>query len=197
MENDLIRNKIIDATIQSIGKYGIQSVTNRMIAKEAGVNSAAINYYFGSKEKLVDEAVKRSLDNYLAEFLKEPLEKNFEKDTQALLKPFLAQTLKDALETPCFIKSYLYEAIVHNDYSGIFIERFNGFLNHLYQNMNSKAEKIDETAIKMSIIQIISATLFISLVPDLFKDFLKVNLREPEIQEKFVELLLRHNPTAL
>ena len=50
------------ATIDCIGRDGIQSLTTRKIAKEAGVNSAAINYYFGSKEKLVEKALNQTLN---------------------------------------------------------------------------------------------------------------------------------------
>ncbi|MDP4095119.1 MAG: TetR family transcriptional regulator, partial [Bacillota bacterium] len=50
------KERIILATIELIEKKGINSITTRGIASTANVNSAAINYYFGSKEKLLDEA---------------------------------------------------------------------------------------------------------------------------------------------
>ena len=65
-EDASVQGKIIEATIECIEREGIQAVTIRKIAKLAGVNSAAINYYFRSKEKLVEE-VKRSTVEHVFE----------------------------------------------------------------------------------------------------------------------------------
>ncbi|HEY9594982.1 MAG TPA: helix-turn-helix domain-containing protein [Spirochaetia bacterium] len=51
------REKILKATVGMLGKHGPEKLTIRQIATEAGVNVAAINYHFRSKENLVDEAV--------------------------------------------------------------------------------------------------------------------------------------------
>lgn len=40
---------------------GFEHITTRRIAEEAGVNIAALHYYFGSKEALLTEAVRYSL----------------------------------------------------------------------------------------------------------------------------------------
>ena len=52
------RDRIIATTINIIGQEGIQNLTTRSIAKAAAVNIAAINYYFGSKDKLVELALE-------------------------------------------------------------------------------------------------------------------------------------------
>ena len=51
------REKVLKATVQLLGKNGPEKLTIRQIAARAGVNVAAINYHFRSKENLVDEAV--------------------------------------------------------------------------------------------------------------------------------------------
>ena len=55
--------KIIHATIGCIEKYGISGATNRQIAQAAGVNLAAINYYFRSKEQLIQRVMEITLTN--------------------------------------------------------------------------------------------------------------------------------------
>jgi AcrR family transcriptional regulator len=52
------REKILDAAVKLL--YGAQprEITTRKIAGEAGVNIAAINYHFRSKDELIDEAVR-------------------------------------------------------------------------------------------------------------------------------------------
>jgi len=61
-ENLSTKEKIIVAAIACIEESGLQSLTIRSIAAKAGVNSAAISYYFGTKEKLVEEALNRTLE---------------------------------------------------------------------------------------------------------------------------------------
>jgi AcrR family transcriptional regulator len=48
-----VEQKIIEAAIACVEKYGIIGTTNRCIAEIAGVNSPAIIYYFRSKEVLI------------------------------------------------------------------------------------------------------------------------------------------------
>ncbi len=49
--------RILLATIELIESEGIENITTRSIAAHAGVNIAAINYYFRSKESLVEAAL--------------------------------------------------------------------------------------------------------------------------------------------
>ena len=48
-EEQSIRERIFLATLTCIERDGLDSMTVRDIAKEANVNTAAINYYFGTK----------------------------------------------------------------------------------------------------------------------------------------------------
>lgn len=58
-KNDLsTKDKILHKTLDLIKKDGIENITIRKIAKEADVNIALINYYFGSKDNLINEAIK-------------------------------------------------------------------------------------------------------------------------------------------
>lgn len=58
-ENDLsTKDKILHKTLKIIKKEGIESITIRKVAKEAEVNIALINYHFGSKDNLINEAIK-------------------------------------------------------------------------------------------------------------------------------------------
>lgn len=62
--------RILDRALYLIGKTGSTRISIRAIAKEAGVNVGAVNYYFGSKEEMlrrVDEFyLKNTRDTYSA-----------------------------------------------------------------------------------------------------------------------------------
>lgn len=49
MNSEPVEIKIIEAAIECIEQFGLKGATNRRIAEKAGVNLAAINYYFRSK----------------------------------------------------------------------------------------------------------------------------------------------------
>src|SRR6056297_1114628 len=53
------RERILDAAEFLFGERGFESVSLRDITGRAGANVAAVNYHFGSKEKLVDAVVVR------------------------------------------------------------------------------------------------------------------------------------------
>jgi AcrR family transcriptional regulator len=53
------RGKLISAGIEVFGEYGFDGATTRMISSRAGVNLAAIPYYFGSKKELYRAVVEQ------------------------------------------------------------------------------------------------------------------------------------------
>ena len=56
----------MDATRTCIATKGLAATTSRDITAEAGANLAAITYHFGSKERLVGEALLEALRSWLA-----------------------------------------------------------------------------------------------------------------------------------
>jgi AcrR family transcriptional regulator len=59
-----IKEHILDRTIFLVGKKGTTDVTVREIAHEAGVNVAAMNYYFSSKEQMFGQMAERFLSGF-------------------------------------------------------------------------------------------------------------------------------------
>jgi AcrR family transcriptional regulator len=57
------RQKILEAATDIFGELGYQRVTVRDIVRRAGVNQAAVNYHFRSKDALYSEAVNQALSN--------------------------------------------------------------------------------------------------------------------------------------
>ena len=60
------RARILDATERLFMAHGYDGTSMRQITGEAGVNLAAVNYHFGSKEALIQEVFRRRL-NWLNE----------------------------------------------------------------------------------------------------------------------------------
>lgn len=57
------RQRLIDAGLEIFGTHGFEGATTRMLAAEAGVNQAAIPYYYGGKEGLYQAVVSYIAEN--------------------------------------------------------------------------------------------------------------------------------------
>ena len=55
------RSRILDAAEQLFMAHGFDGTSMRMITSQAAVNLAAVNYYFGTKELLIQEVFRRRL----------------------------------------------------------------------------------------------------------------------------------------
>ena len=56
---EAIRAAIIEATIRLIGRAGVDGVTHRAVAQEAGVSLSSTTYHYASKDEIVSEALRR------------------------------------------------------------------------------------------------------------------------------------------
>lgn len=98
--------RIIRAAIEEIGKRSIEGARTRAIAEKAGVNLAAINYYFGSKQGLyleIHRQIAESMNILHADHYAraEAIFKNPDADkARALLQEFLLYRLAEASQNP-------------------------------------------------------------------------------------------------
>lgn len=60
------RRAILEATLRLIGRRGPEAVTHRAVAAEAEVPLASITYYFGSRDGLLDEALRHVAEEEMA-----------------------------------------------------------------------------------------------------------------------------------
>ncbi|WP_433468099.1 TetR/AcrR family transcriptional regulator [Spirillospora sp. CA-128828] len=60
------RDRILQATLRLIGEQGIGAVTNRAVARAAGVSLGSLTYHFPSQEDLLREALHTFVDEEIA-----------------------------------------------------------------------------------------------------------------------------------
>jgi AcrR family transcriptional regulator len=68
--SDKTRQQIIRAAEQLFADKGLRAMTLRDVTKEAKVNLAAVNYHFGSKDKLMHEVISDRIEPINAERLR-------------------------------------------------------------------------------------------------------------------------------
>jgi AcrR family transcriptional regulator len=91
------KEKILDATLEFIQKEGFEAVTIRKIAELSATNISLVNYYFGSKENLLSEAIEVILNGFQHTF---SILDNTAMPPQDRLKQFLLNYLQVIRQYP-------------------------------------------------------------------------------------------------
>ena len=180
------REKIIQVTIKMISSEGIHNLTTRSIAERAGVNIAAVNYYFGSKEKLIEE----SLDTALKHMFTDTSDLFISHDAGAAFKNIMLYFLEGSVHYPGIIKTILHDPINNNRYDTPIMRQIIQFIREIISRME-QASGMQGDATKIKIMQMISATLMPSLLPDLFRSILGDDfLTDQALQQKYIDQFL-------
>jgi len=182
------QEKIIRAAIDIIEKKGIGQITIRRIAHEAGMNVAAINYYFRSKDNLIRLALKQTMN----EMIKIPAETLEQTDLppREKLKVFLETFMGGAIQWPGIAKAHLYAPLMENDYSTPFMKHFNSFLNDLTAKIKNLELKHKGKDLKFVVMQMISAVTLPGLMPELFKGFAQLDFGNEKTRKAYIADLI-------
>ena len=169
------RQLILEAVVTCIEKYGIDKLTTRKIAEAAGTNIASINYYFRTKEALVNEALSMTITHML-----EDVSSAIADRQQPFLEAFeevLFYLLEGNIRFPGITAAHLYDAVFEKKTDTLGLRA----MNRLYEDVAARAvqeyPQKDAQALRFMISQIIAATLFMMLSPDFFQavDALRMN----------------------
>jgi AcrR family transcriptional regulator len=90
------KDRLVKAGIEVFGDHSYEAATTRMIARKAGVNIAAIPYYFNGKEGLYHAVIERVVEQ-LQPFVRPTLEVISERSAQGDLTPAEAISLVETL----------------------------------------------------------------------------------------------------
>ncbi len=182
-----VETKIIEATIECIERYGIQGVTNRKIAEIAGINSAAVNYYFRSKETLIKRVMETTLDNA---FDWEDIELLPGDTAQQRCAAIFNELIEGGCNFPGITRAHFYEVIAGGNYDSLAVERLNEFIQKLAQDMQTRGAGLDEQETMLACVQIASAALLMGLAPRLFEKKTGMDMNDAETRQRFVARLV-------
>ncbi len=188
-KEESIKEKIIMSTLECIEREGVHSITIRKIASIAGVNVAAINYYFSSKELLLKETMSFSLHSAFRDW--ENSLKN-ETDLRAILNFITTDCLEGALRYPGVTKAHFYDSYIKGEYSGEMITRLNNFLADFRDKVLAFLPEKKKEIVDIEIVQFFSAIFFPSLFPGLFAGFTEKDFSEAEFRNKYVQRLIEN-----
>lgn len=182
------RDRILDTTLALIGKEGAAKITVRRISTQAKVNVAAINYYFGSKEELVEEVLRK---------LREQMDQHF--------------VILDQEDLDCRERLFRFGTAIMGflmDYPGISLIMFKASMqnssqpHHLMQNELERQQKVLSLIARCTgiedplLLSIKSAILYSSILHPIFSHKPKpsqhstVDFTDSGFRENYVRILI-------
>ncbi|MFC1639229.1 TetR/AcrR family transcriptional regulator [Gemmatimonadota bacterium] len=191
-EEQSIRERIFFATLSCIERDGINSMTVRGIAKEAGVNTAAINYYFGTKARLVDQVLSQTLRDGLFGSLDEFQQIIDSKDgnIRSALDEFLNLFFGQMVNWPRLAEAQLHDALTQQNYEGPAIGATNGFLERFLGIVRPILPQRTDAEQRNAILQLWLPMIFLGMLPRAFEDFGRTEVENPEWRAGYVQRLL-------
>lgn len=184
------KDKILHVAMDIIASEGFHGITVRKIATKAEVNVAAVNYYFGSKENLISEALA-----YLTVQLKDTFNilKSNDKDPIPLLSDFISTYMRVIASYPDMVKSLITYAVQdkplqgHAEYS-VFLQT-EGI--DLIKKMIKKAvPELDDLSLSLRALNLMSGLSMPYLMGNSINNMLHVNLFDDQIRQVYAGLLL-------
>ncbi len=189
MKKQAKKNSILDTALQCIKKHGVQDTTVRTITEKAGVNTASINYYFGSKDHLIEEALDQHFESLLVdwEVIMERQAMNFKQGLQTLLRDVMQETQ----ENPNLMKAHLYDPLLYNRTDGPFATRFDKFLQFLLEQKRKAQPGKSDQVHQLEIMQLFSGVLFTGLLHGLFEQFDEWDFDNRESRQAYIEEMIQ------
>ncbi|HEX3012559.1 MAG TPA: TetR/AcrR family transcriptional regulator [Syntrophomonadaceae bacterium] len=185
------KERIMQAAVSIIAEEGFQSATTRKIAARAEVNVAAINYHFGSKEAVINEALKTVTDALRDTF--EHLKKDG--DPKVKLALFIDNYTDIVFKYPDILKNMVNHAINHKP-----LDRHTKYvafiksegIEMVRQTIAEIDPSQDDSTLYLKTLHLVSSLSFPFLIGEFAKDVMGVDLYNEEIREMHTKILLEN-----
>ncbi len=178
--------RIIDAAIECIEEYGMEGATTRVIAEKAGVNSAAINYYFRSKDRLMERVIDTTLKN--AFDWEDDFKSSENMNATDRIIDILDQLTVGALSYQRITRALLYETYVRGNYDTKPIRSIRAFFRELIEDLLERDPTLQRESLQNAMVQILSAVMLPGMIlPGLLEGIGTLDLAKKEDRRQYIE----------
>jgi len=176
---DRAETKILNAAITCLERHGVAGTGIREIAAEAGVNSAAINYYFRSKENLLRQALAQTLDQAFGQVPKD-LDRLIAGglDSRRALEELVAEYLFNAARYPRIAFANLHEVLAEQRYTAPCVALVHTLLDTLAEKLTTADSRRSRDDLRLGLAQIWAAIVSWAMAPELFATVQQLDVRD-------------------
>ncbi|MFN2150530.1 MAG: TetR/AcrR family transcriptional regulator [Anaerolineales bacterium] len=183
------RQLIIEAVVTCIEKYGIDKITTRKIAEEAGTNIASINYYFRSKDDLITEALTTTI-NHMTEDIFATID-DLNKPFETVMQEAFFYLIDGGLRFPGISTAHLYSAVIEKRYDSPGAQGINKAFDHLVKRTVQEYPQKDPEYLRFVLSRIFYSIFLIMLAPDFLTVAEKYRLTNSENSKTLAEQYTR------
>lgn len=183
------RQKIIEKAMKIIGQECRMNVTIREIANEAGVNLASINYYFRSKEKLIEE-----VEDFFCQNIQKITDILDEQTTSLVdkIENWAKKLMQYLAEYPGVM--FLWALYILNCQPGDskisqIIQLSEIKLGKLIAELNPK---LDKETIGFQVTQILAGIINPVILYKVAGGNLDISIENPELRDRYIHFLFQH-----
>jgi AcrR family transcriptional regulator len=169
------RERIVLATIETLEAEGMAALTIRGIAERAGVNVAAVNYHFGSKDRLLDAVMEQTLRHGLRESLDElrdAVTAARAGGEATAVRNYLREFAGNMIRYPRLTEAHFHDALTRQAYEGTAVREFNRFMTELFDVVRPALPPGTEADQRATLAQFWYALIGTTVMPRLLEDFL-------------------------
>ncbi len=182
------RKRIILAAIDILNSEGIGGITTRSIAEKAGVNSASVNYYYGSKENLIDHALSMTLEHVFSDWMM--ILEIEELDLPVRIYCLLDFTMEGVLKYPGIVHSHLFDPLSKKKARKAFAEKTSSLLDIL-STMLEERMPLTKEKLRLSLGQMLLTVISAAIIPELFTAITEEEITEDQARSRFILFLLK------
>jgi AcrR family transcriptional regulator len=185
------KEKIVQAAVVIMTEEGFQNITIRKIAAQADVNVAAINYHFGSKDAVINEALKTVTDQ-----LKDTFESlKGSGDPKIKLARFIDNYTSILFKYPDILKNMINHAILNKpfDHHAKYVTYLqNKGIVLLRQTIAEVNPDLDDRLLYLKTLHLVSCLSFPILMGDLINGIMRIDLYDEETLKLHTAMLLEN-----
>lgn len=187
MSPDSVEFKIIGAAVDCIEEFGLEGATNRRIAEKAGVNLAAINYYFRSKDKLIEKVMETTLHNA---FDWEDIEKLPGNTAKERCIAVFDDIIKGGCNYPGITRAHFHDLIIRGDYNSLIVTKYSEFMHKLVDDLYKRGVNMSKDQLNLACCQIASACFMAVLAPQLNQASNGFDMKDEQTRRLFISVLV-------
>jgi AcrR family transcriptional regulator len=183
MSSQSTKEHILLSAIEAIEKHGLVNLTTRLIAEEAGVNNAALHYYYGTKENLVEAALNQTADHMLKDS-----RDIFSKDDsiEIRLREMIVYIIEGVEKFPNILRAHLMGPFYYADPKGDITQLLGSWIEITGTAIRESGTGRSSQQIKFSLDMIFSYIIMSGLFKTPESEDAWMDLKEPVTRERFL-----------
>lgn len=178
------KEQILFATIEAIEKHGLPNLTTRIIAEEAGVNNAALHYYYGTKENLIDIALDQTAYHMLGD-TKTILESD--QPIQTRMREMLKYIIEGVSRFPNMIRAHMIGPLIYSERQKELANMLNSWVEMSMAALIPYIPEKSHTKVRFAINMLFSTILMSGILAGSSEDYGWVSIEDPNEREIFLE----------